>query len=112
MDRLDQLRARSRHEIEAHLGDLAKTETGRFFIDEATELLTALRLWAQSQYRTDQVIREVLEAGDVVALNDIARELQEAGTRDGQTASRSVAEIASRPSGELQAVASFALRAL
>jgi hypothetical protein len=112
VDRLDQLRARSRHEIEAHMGDLGSTETGRYFLDEASELLAVLRLWAQSRYRTDQVVREVLETGDVVALNGIARELQEAGTRDGEAASRSVAEIASRPSGELMAVAGYALRAL
>jgi hypothetical protein len=39
MDRLDQLRARSRHEIETHEGDLDNTDNGRYFIDEASELL-------------------------------------------------------------------------
>jgi hypothetical protein len=112
MDRLDQLRARSRHEIEAHAGDLGDTETGRYFVTEASELLAALRLWAQSQYRTDQVVREVLEAGDVIALNGVGRELQELGTPDGQAASQSVALIVDRASGELMAVAGYALRAL
>ena len=64
MDRLDQLRARSRDEIAAHAGDLDKTDTGRYFMGEASELLAALRLWALSQYRTDQAVRGVLEAGD------------------------------------------------
>ena len=83
MDRLNQLRARSRHEIEAHEGGLDNTDTGRYFIGEASELLAALRLWAQIQYRTDQVVREILKFGDVVALNDIARQLQELGTPRG-----------------------------
>jgi hypothetical protein len=42
--------------------------------------LAALRLWAQIQYRTDQVVSEILKFGDAVALNDIARQLQELGT--------------------------------
>jgi hypothetical protein len=44
MDRLDQLRARSRHEIEAHAGDFDNTDTGRYFIDEALELLAGMRM--------------------------------------------------------------------
>jgi hypothetical protein len=112
MDRLDQLRARSRHEIEAHEGGLDNTDTGRYFIGEASELLAALRLWAQIQYRTDQVVREILKFGDAVALNDIARQLEELGTPEEQTAGWSVAEIANRSSGELMAIAGYALRAL
>ena len=112
MDRLDQFRARSRHEIEAHAGDVDSTDTGRYFINEASELLAALRLWAQSQYRADQVIREVLEASDVVALNGVARELQELGTTDGQAASESVALVVDKAAGELMAIAGYALRAL
>ena len=52
MDRLDQLFARSKREIEAHTDELGDTETARYVIDEAAQLLTALRLCAQSQYRT------------------------------------------------------------
>jgi hypothetical protein len=112
MDRLDQLRARSRHEIEAHEGDLDSTETGRYFINEATELLASLRLWAQIQYRSDQVVREILETGDVVALKEVSRELAGLGTPEGQTAGGSIALIANGSSGELMAVAGYALRAL
>lgn len=53
MDRLDQLYARSLREIEAHAGEMAAIETGRYFIKEAAQLLAALRLWAQSHYRTE-----------------------------------------------------------
>ena len=86
MDRLDQLVARSQREIEAHTNELGDTDTGRYFINEASHLLAALRLWAQSQYRTDHVVRDILEAGDVVALHDVSRELHEIGTHDGQSA--------------------------
>ena len=43
MDRLDQLFARSQREIEAHTDELGDTGTGRYFIDEAAQLLAALR---------------------------------------------------------------------
>ena len=112
VDQLHQLFARSMREIEAHAPDLSSTETGSYLLDQASRLLAAIRLWAQSQYRTDQVVREALEAGSAVALNSIARELQQTDTPDGRLASRSIAEIASRPSGELMTVASYALRAL
>jgi hypothetical protein len=112
VDRLDQLRARSRHEVEAHAGDLGDTETGRYLIDEATELLAALRLWAESQFRTDQAVRLLLEAGDAGALNGVARELLELGTPEEQTAGRAIVEIARRSSGDLMAIAGYALRAL
>ena len=44
MDRLDQLFARSLREIQAHAGELAETETGGFLVNEAAQLLAALRL--------------------------------------------------------------------
>jgi hypothetical protein len=112
VDRLDQLRARSRHEVEAHAGDLGDAETGRRLIDEATELLAALRLWAESQFRTDQAVRLLLAAGDARALNGVARELLELGTPEEQTAGRTIVEIATRSSGYLTAIAGYALRAL
>ncbi len=56
MDRLDQLVARSQREIEAHTNELGDTDIGRYFINEASHLAAALRLWAQSQYRTDHVV--------------------------------------------------------
>jgi hypothetical protein len=112
VDQLHQLFARSKREIEAHAPELSSTETGSYLLDQASRLLAALRLWAQIQHRTDQVVREALEAGSAVALNSIARELQQTDTPDGRLASRSIAEIASRPSGEQMTVASYALRAL
>ena len=112
MDRLDQLLARSRREIEAHTDDLISTDTGRYFIIEASRLLAGLRLWAQIHDQTDQAVREVLEAGDLAVFNAVARELRSTRTRDGRVAGRSVASIANRSPGELAAVAAYALRAL
>ena len=112
MDRLDQLFARSKREIEAHTDELGDTETGRYFIDEAAQLLAALRLWAQSQHRTDHAVRDILERGDVVALHHVAQDLRALQTRDGETAGWAVAGITNRSSGELMAVAAYALRAL
>jgi hypothetical protein len=35
---------------------------------DAAHLLAGLRMWAQAQYRSDQMVREILEAGDATAL--------------------------------------------
>jgi hypothetical protein len=88
VNRLDQLLARSRREIEAHTYDVINTETSRYFILEAAHLLAALRLWSQSLYRSDEVIQEVLEAGDVTALRDVSAQLRGMGGRDAKTAVR------------------------
>jgi len=82
VDRLDQLFARSLREIEAHATELADTDTGRYLINEAGQLLAALRLWAQHQYRSDEVVREILETADVVTLAEVAGELREVGDVD------------------------------
>ena len=114
VDRLDQLFARSLREIEAHSTELADTDTDRYLINEAGRLLAALRLWAQNQYRSDEVVREVPETADVVTLADMAGELQETGGIDASssTASRTIAGLRRLPNGQLLAIASCALRAL
>jgi hypothetical protein len=112
VDRLDQLFARSQREIEAHSDELGDTETGRYFIDEAAHLLAALRLWAQNQYRSDQVVRDILENIDVAALRDVAHQLREMEGSDAKTAGGTVAMMTRMPRGQLMATASYALRAL
>ena len=84
MNRLDQLFARSQREIEAQATEVAATEIGRNYIDEAAHLLAGLRLWAQSQYRSDQVIREILETADPTALQNAARKLRNMKTQESQ----------------------------
>jgi hypothetical protein len=112
VDRLDQLFARSLREIQAHSTELAETETGRYFINDAARLLAALRLWAQNQYRSDEVVREILETANLVTLAEVAGQLRQAGGVDAVAASRTVTEIVKFPSGQLLAIASCALRAL
>ena len=108
VDRLDQLFARSKREIEAHTGELGDIGTGHYFIAEAAQLLSALRLWAQNQYRSDRVVRDILEAGDVVVLRDVAHELRQLGTADAETASWTIAGMTNKSSGELMAIAAYA----
>jgi hypothetical protein len=112
VDRLDQLYARSLREIQAHAGQMADMETGRYFIDEAAHLLAALRLWAQSHYRTEQAVREILQTLDAAALRDVAGQLRDQTDREAKTASATVAAMARLPSIQLQAIAAYALRAL
>ena len=111
MDQLHQLFAWSLREIEAHASELAETETGRYFINEVAQLLAALRLWAQHHYRSDQVVREILETVDLVTLHEVATELRSVGGIDARTASGTIAEMVRLPSGQLMAIASCALRA-
>jgi hypothetical protein len=72
VDRLHQLFARSLREIEAHASELAETEPGAATIYEAGQLLAALRWWAQSLYRPDEVVGEILESFDPVTLRAVA----------------------------------------
>jgi hypothetical protein len=112
VDRLDQLFARSLREVEAHAGELAATETGSFLVNEAAQLLAALRLWAQSQYRSDQVVRAILEAVDTVSLENVADDLRSLGGRDARAASGTVTATMRLPREQLMAIATYALRAL
>ena len=86
VNRLDQLFAQSQREIEAHAVEIAATATGRYYIDEAAHLLAGLRMWAQAQYRSDQVVREILEAGDATVLQQVARELRLMKNREATVA--------------------------
>jgi hypothetical protein len=112
VDRLHQLFARSLREIEAHASELAEIQTGAAIIYEASQLLAALRLWAQSRYRPDQVVREILEPLDLVTLGVVAAELRAVGSPDARVASGIVMTVVKLPTGQRLAIASCALRAL
>jgi hypothetical protein len=112
VDRLHQLFARSLREIEAHASELAETETGGATIYEAGQLLAALRLWAQSRYRSDQVVRKILETLDLVTLGVVAAELRAVGSPDAKVASGIVLTMVKLSTGQLTAIAACALRAL
>lgn len=112
MDRLEQLVARSKREVAAHGGELAETETGSFLINEAAQLLAVLRLWAQSQHRSDKIVQELLEMVDVVSLRNVASELRAIGDADALVASATLLDVLKLPFEQLMAIASYALRAL
>jgi hypothetical protein len=112
VDRLEQLFARSMREIAAHGGDLAETETGSILINKAAQLLAVLRLWAQSQHRSDKIVQELLEMVDVVSLRNVAAELRAIGDADALAASAALLDVLKLPSEQLMAIASYALRAL
>ena len=112
MDRLDQLFARSLREIQAHAGEPAQTETGGFLINEAAQLLAALRLWAQTQFRSDQAVRDMLEALDEAALERVAADLRALSSTDSWAAGGTVTATMRLPREQLMAIASYALRAL
>ena len=75
-------------------------------------LLAALRMWAQSHCRPDQVVREILETLDPVTLGEVAAELRAVGSPDARVACGIVTTMAAMPAGQLLAVAACALRAL
>ena len=112
VDRLDQLFARSLREIQAHAGEPAQTETGGFLINEAAQLLAALRLWAQTQFRSDQAVRDMLEALDEAALERVAADLRALSSTDSRAAGGTVTATMRLPREQLMAIASYALRAL
>ena len=112
VDRLDQLFARSLREIQAHAGEPAQTETGGFLINEAAQLLAALRLWAQTRYRSDQAVRDMLEALDEAALERVAADLRALSSTDSRAAGGTVTATMRLPREQLMAIASYALRAL
>ena len=112
VENLNQLVVRSTREIEAHTSELGLLETKRYFIDQAAQLVAALRLWAQSHDRSDQVVREIIEAVDISALRVAAHELREMGTPDAKTASWTIALNTNRTAHDLLIIATTALPAL
>lgn len=81
------------------------------FVEQAADLLAALQLWAEAQDRTDDDVREVVEAASATMLKNIATELHEGGGDDALEASRRLEGIAYSPSGRLSDVFKFAQKA-
>jgi hypothetical protein len=112
VDRLHQLFARSLREIQAHAGEPAQTETVGFLDNEAAQLLAALRLWAQTQYRSDQAVREHPRDRRRGLLEGVADDLRTLGGRDARAAGGTVTATVGLPREHLIASASYALQAL
>ena len=72
---------------------------GRQIRAAARRTKAALRPWAQIEYRSDQVVREILEAVDAVVLEQAADELRAVGGRDPGQRAGCVARRRGNPTG-------------
>ena len=82
------------------------------FVQQAADLLAALRLWANTHQRTEDDVREAVEVASGTMLKNIATELQEGGGDDALEASRLLEGIAYSPSERLNEIFEFAQRAV
>jgi hypothetical protein len=109
---LEQLVARSARDIEARTSELSLGLASRYLIDQAAQLIGALRLWAESQSQSDNAIGEMLKNRDIPALRDAAYRLREIATADAKAASWTIELNTHRTSRELFAIAAIAAAAL
>jgi hypothetical protein len=106
----DELRQQAEQEIRGQGRSLASDDTD--FVEQAADLLGALRLWANTHQRTEDDVREAVEVGSGTMLKNIATELQEGGGDDALEASRRLEGIAYSPSERLNEIFEFAQRAV
>jgi hypothetical protein len=106
----DELREQAEQEIMGQGQSLASDDTD--FVQQAADLLAALRLWANTHQRTEDDVREAVEVASGTMLKNIATELQEGGGDDALEASRRLEGIAYSPSERLNEIFEFAQRAV
>jgi hypothetical protein len=104
----DELREQAKQEISGQPRPLAEDTDG---VEQAADLLAALRLWANTQQRTDADVREAVDLASGTTLKNIATELEEGGGDDALEASRRLEGIAYSPSERLSEIFEFAQRA-
>jgi hypothetical protein len=75
MATFDELREQAELEIRGQGRSLAPDDID--FVEQAADLLAALQLWAEARDRTDDDVREVVEAASGTMLKNIATELHE-----------------------------------
>ena len=110
MATFDELREQAEQEIRGQGRSLASDDTA--FVQQAADLLAALRLWANTHQRTEDDVREAVEVASGTMLKNIATELQEGGGDDALEASRRLEGIAYSPSQRLNEIFEFAQRAV
>jgi len=106
----DELRVQAEQEIRGQGRSLASDDTA--FVQQAADLLAALRLWANTHQRTEDDVREAVEVASGTMLKNIATELQEGGGDNALEASRRLEGIAYSPSERLNEIFEFAQRAV
>jgi hypothetical protein len=105
----DELKNQAEQEIRGQGQSLASDDTD--FVEQAADLLAALRLWADTHQRTDDDVREAVDVASGTMLKNIATELQEGGGDDALEASRRLEGIAYSPSERLNEIFEFAQKA-
>jgi hypothetical protein len=88
----DELKEQAEQEISKQGRSLASDDTA--FVEQAADLLAALRLWADTQQRTEADVREVIDTGNATLLKHLATELAGSGGDDALEASRRLEAIA------------------
>jgi hypothetical protein len=88
----DELREQAEQEISEQGRSLASDDTD--VVEQAADLLAALRLWADTQQRTEADVREVIDTGNPTLLKHLATELAGSGGDDALEASRRLEAIA------------------
>ena len=106
----DELREQAKQEISGHAQSLASDDTD--VVEQAADLLAALRLWADMQQRTDADVREAVDLASGTTLKNIATELGEGGGGDDALeASRRLEGVAYSPSERVSEIFEFAQKA-
>jgi hypothetical protein len=93
---LRELTEEAEEDRRAHIRSAASDDTN-YFVSQAADLLAALRLWANTQQRTDADIRSLVDSRSATMLKNIATELAEGGGDDELEASRRLQGIAYGP---------------
>jgi hypothetical protein len=98
----DELREQAEQEISEQGRSLASDDTD--VVEQAADLLAALRLWADTQQRTEADVREVIDTGNPTLLKHLATELAGSGGDDALEASRRLEAIAYAPSDRMSEI--------
>jgi hypothetical protein len=105
----DEFREQAEQEIKGEGRSLASDDAE--FVEQAADLIAALRLWAEAHQRTEDDVREAVEVASETTLKNIATELGEGGGDDALKASRRLERIAYSPSERLSKIFEFAQKA-
>jgi hypothetical protein len=97
-----ELREQAAQEIREQGRSLASDDTD--FVEQVADLLSALRLWADTQQRTAADVQEVVDTGNATLLKHVATELAGSGGDDALEASRRLDTIAYAPSDRVSEI--------
>jgi hypothetical protein len=108
---LRELTAQAEEAIRAYVRSGASEDTDDA-VSQAADLVGALRLWADSQQRTDDDVRALVDSANATMLKNIASELAFGGGDDELEASRRLEGIAYGPSDRLSETFDFAQKGI